>query len=233
MSRERTRPTREDTRQRLFRAAVKVFQSEGIAGASVEGICASAELTRGAFYSNFADKNELVMALIDDHVDRDMSEMERLFAQATSPIEFVTLIESPERRRDGPLGDPILLMEFMLFALRNPSNRSRLGEHQQRWRKVIATVVQADCDRLGVAPPIPVNEAAAMILALDNGYLLAELLEPGSYEPGTFARNITMLQSWFAATVRSTSKNTTPTRTTQKRNSPIGVGSKPSIPPDL
>ena len=132
-----------------------------------------------------------------------MLEMERLFERASSPIEFVALIESPERRRDGALGDPILMMEFMLCALRNPSNRSRLAEHQQRWRKVIATVVQADCDRLGVEPPIPVNEAAAMLLALDNGYLLAELLEPGSYQPGTFARNITMLQSWFAATVAS------------------------------
>jgi AcrR family transcriptional regulator len=201
MSRQRTRPTREDTRQRLFRAAVAVFQTDGISGASIEGICEAADLTRGAFYSNFADKNELVMALIDDHVDRDMSEMERLFEQASSPMEFVKLIESPERRREGPLGDPILFMEFMLYALRNPGNRSRLGEHQQRWRNVIATVVQADCDRLGVAPPIPVHEAAAMVLALDNGYLLAELLEPGSYQPGTFARNINMLHSWFAASI--------------------------------
>jgi AcrR family transcriptional regulator len=211
VSRERIRPTRQDTRQRLFRAAVTVFQAEGIAGASVEDICAAAELTRGAFYSNFADKNELVMALIDDHVNRDMIEMERLFAQASSPIEFVTLIESPERRRDGALGNPILMIDYMLYALRNPSNRSRLAEHQQRWRNVIAAVVQADCDRLGVEPPIPVNEAAAMILAMDNGYLLAELMEPGSYQPGTFAKNITMLQSWFAATMPSP-----PTKRTRK-----------------
>lgn len=202
MSRERTRPTREDTRQRLFRAAVTVFVANGIAGASIDGICAAADLTRGAFYSNFAGKNELVMALLDDHVDREMQEMERLLHVASSPVEFIALIESPDRRRDGPLGrDPILLMEFMLYALRNSSNRSRLAEHQQRWRQIIATVVQADCDRLGVDPPIPIEEAAAMILAIDNGYLFGELIEPGSYQPGTFARNITMLQSLFAATV--------------------------------
>jgi AcrR family transcriptional regulator len=199
MSRERTRPTREDTRERLFRAAVTVFQRDGITNASIEAICATADLTRGALYSNFADKNELVMALIDDHIDREMKEMERLRALASSPIEFVTLIESPERRRTGPLSDPLLMMEYTLYALRTPANRSRLGEHQQRWRDVIAEVVQADCDRLGIAPPIPVNDAAAMLLALDNGYLLAELFEPGSYAPGTFARNITMIQTWFAA----------------------------------
>ncbi len=187
-----------------------MFKADGIAGASIEAICVAAELTRGAFYSNFADKNAVVMALIDDHVDHDMAEMERLFQRASSPIEFVTLIESPERRRDGALGDPVLLMEFMLYAVRNPANRSRLAEHQQRWRKVIAAVVQADCDLLGVEPPIPVDEAAAMILAMDNGYLLAELFEPGSYRPGTFARNITVLQSWFASSVTSPSKDEKP-----------------------
>ena len=207
VSRERTRPTREDTRQRLLRAAATVFVDRGIVGATIEDICDSAELTRGAYYSNFADKNELVMALIDDHVDRDMHEMERLLELASSPIEFVALIESPERRHDGPLGrNPVLFMEFLLHALRHPSNRGRLAEHQERWRQVIATVVRADCDRLGVEPPMPVLDAAAMILAMDNGYLLGELIEPGSYQPGTFARNIAMLQSLFETSVTASSQ---------------------------
>ena len=189
-----------------------MFVEKGIAGATIEQICNAAELTRGAFYSNFADYDELVMALLDDHVDRDLREMERLRQQASSPVEFVGLIESPERRHDGPLGrNPILFMEFMLHALRNPSNRSRLADHQLRWRKVIATVVQADCDRLGVDPPMPIDDAAAMILAMDNGYLLGQLIEPGSYRPGTFARNIMMLQSLFEASAASSIRTPGPT----------------------
>lgn len=205
MSRERKRPTREATRQRLFAAAAAVFVRDGIAGSSVEDICAEADLTRGALYSNFADKNELVMAMIDDHVERDMAEMQRLMDMATSAVEYVELIESPERRHDGPLGtDPVLYMEFTLYALRNPANRSRLADHQRQWREVIASVVRADSERLGVDPPMPVDEAAAMILAMDNGYLLSEMIEPGSYAPGTFSRNITALQQLFEATVTKT-----------------------------
>ena len=206
MSRKRTRPTRDDTRHRLFGAAATVFVRSGISGASIEEICTEADLTRGAFYSNFADKNELVMALIDDHVDRNMSELERLRGVAASPVEWLSLIESPERRREGPLdAGPVLQMEFTLYALRNPQNRQRLAEHQQRWRDVIAAVVQADCDRLGVDPPMPVEDAAQMILAMDNGYLLAEMIEPGSYAPGTFSRNILTLRELFAASTSSTS----------------------------
>jgi len=207
MSRERSRPTRKETRQRLFAAAAAVFVRDGIAGASVEDICVEADMTRGALYSNFAGKDELVMAMIDDHVDRSMVELERLDDIASSPVEFIALIESPERRRDGPLdASPILQMEFTLYALRNPANRTRLADHQRRWREVIEAVARADCERLGVEPPIPVEDAAAMILAMDNGYLISEMIEPGSYKPGTFSQNILMLQQLFQSTIQPDSK---------------------------
>ena len=41
-----------------------MFADRGINGASVEEICEAAGYTRGAFYSNFADKSELVLALL-------------------------------------------------------------------------------------------------------------------------------------------------------------------------
>lgn len=204
MSTERTRPTREDTREALFAAAAAVFVRDGIAGASVEDICAEAGMTRGALYSNFANKNELVMAMIEDHVQRSIRELERLDARAASPADFIALVESPERRRDSALDrGPVLQMEFTLYALRNPENRPRLAEHQQRWRTVIEAVVEADCERLGVEPPMPVEDAAAMILAMDNGYLLSEMIEPGSYAPGTFSRNLLILQRLFEVASRA------------------------------
>ena len=36
MSRVRTRPTRDDTREKLFEAAARVFEEQGIGGASIE-----------------------------------------------------------------------------------------------------------------------------------------------------------------------------------------------------
>ena len=199
MSRPRRRPSREETRERLFAAAATVFVRSGIGGASVEEICDEAGLTRGALYSNFANKDGLVMAMMDEHVDRSMDEMTRLLDVAASPSEFVELMESPARRRDGPIGaDPVLYTEFLLYALRNPQHRPRLADHQRRWREVIASVVRADADELGIELPMAVDDAAQMILAMDNGYLLAELIEPGSYAPGTFSRNLLALRELWA-----------------------------------
>ena len=63
---------RAQTRERLLAAAVAVFADRGINGASVEEICEAAGFTRGAFYSNFADKSELVLALLEAQHDRSV-----------------------------------------------------------------------------------------------------------------------------------------------------------------
>ncbi len=55
---------REETRRRLLDAAAEVFAEVGMDAASVEVICDRAGFTRGAFYSNFASKDELFFALV-------------------------------------------------------------------------------------------------------------------------------------------------------------------------
>ena len=205
MSRPRVRPSREDTRDRLFTAAARVFERVGIGAASVEDICDEAGLTRGALYSNFANKDELVMAMIDDHLDSGIAEMERLHSLAADADDYLRLIESPERRRDDVLSaKPMLHMEYLLYALRDPRNRPRLALRQQRWRELIESVVRADFEALGGDPPISVEAAAAMISALDDGYALHELVEPGSYRAGTFSETLIALRRlWQAGSAQS------------------------------
>lgn len=54
---------RENTRARLLEAASAVFAEVGLDAASVEAVCERAGFTRGAFYSNFASKDELFLEL--------------------------------------------------------------------------------------------------------------------------------------------------------------------------
>lgn len=57
---------RQRTRTALQEAALVVFARRGVAGASIEEICEEGGFTRGAFYSNYATKDELVLAIIDE-----------------------------------------------------------------------------------------------------------------------------------------------------------------------
>ncbi len=56
------------TRQELLDAAARVFVRRGFQGSSVEEISAEAGYTRGAFYSNFKSKNEVLVELLHDRV---------------------------------------------------------------------------------------------------------------------------------------------------------------------
>jgi AcrR family transcriptional regulator len=71
MNRERlTREqAREQTRQRLLDASQIIFTKEGFVAGSVEEIVSAAGYTRGAFYSNFRSKQELLIELLKrDHL---------------------------------------------------------------------------------------------------------------------------------------------------------------------
>jgi AcrR family transcriptional regulator len=70
MQRQRlTRAERQaQTRQELLDAAARVFVRRGFQGSSVEEISAEAGYSRGAFYSNFKSKDEVLVELLRDRV---------------------------------------------------------------------------------------------------------------------------------------------------------------------
>src|SRR3982751_7131430 len=103
MSRVRTRPTRDDTREKLFEAAARVFEDQGIGGASIEAIAAAAGFTRGAFYSNFKTKDELIIAMLEDHVAQTVRRNLELLAAHRTPTDFIDALKTMDRSRPDPL----------------------------------------------------------------------------------------------------------------------------------
>src|ERR1700704_7148483 len=104
MSRVRTRPTRDDTREKLFEAAARVFEEQGINAASIETIAAAAGFTRGAFYSNFTSKDELIIAMLEDHVEQTIRRNLDLLARHKNIVDFIDALKTMDRSRPGPLG---------------------------------------------------------------------------------------------------------------------------------
>src|SRR5215469_4015424 len=116
MSRVRTRPTRDDTREKLFEAAARVFEEAGIGGASIEAIAAAAGFSRGAFYSNFASKDELIIAMLEDHFTQIVKRNMDLLAKHQNLTDFLDALKTVDRQHD-PLGRfPLLHMEMILFV---------------------------------------------------------------------------------------------------------------------
>ena len=119
MSRVRTRPTRDETREQLLDAAARVFEERGIGAASVDAISAASGLTRGAFYSNFDSKDQLIIAMLEEHAEQTLRHHRELLQRHRDPLDFVAALRASHRDRQDRLGRaPLLHLELILFAAR-------------------------------------------------------------------------------------------------------------------
>jgi AcrR family transcriptional regulator len=194
VSRARVRPTRDETRQRLFEAAARVFEDRGIGGASIEAITEAAGFTRGAFYSNFADKDELVIAMLADHVEQSLRRNLELLAEHHDPIDFVAALRAVDRSQQDPLGrSPMLHMELILYAARAKEHRPELAERLRARREVIAEIIATTNKEPGATVYVDPSWAATL-LALEDGFRLHRLIDPGTTPEDSFLQAVSELQ---------------------------------------
>ena len=195
MSRVRTRPTRDETRDKLFEAAARVFEEQGIGGASIEAIAAAAGFTRGAFYSNFVSKDELIIAMLEDHVAQSIRRSLDLLAKHQNLDDFLDAFKRMDRSQQDPLGrSPLLHMEMILFVARAEKRRPELAKRLRARRKLIADIVETTLKDSG--RPASVNPAwtAAVVLALEDGFRLHRLIDPETTPADSFLRALSDLR---------------------------------------
>lgn len=195
MSRVRTRPTRDDTCEKLFEAAAQVFEEQGINGASIEAIAAAAGFTRGAFYSNFKSKDELIIAMLEDHVEQSMRRNLDLLARHQNLPDFLEALRTMDRSTQDPLGrSPLLHMEMILFVARAEKRRPELAKRLRARRKVIADIVTTTQRNAGRNGKLNPEWTGAIVLALEDGFRLHRLIDPETTPADSCLRAITDLQ---------------------------------------
>ena len=194
MSRARTRPTRDQTRERLFEAAAEVFEERGIGAATIEAIAETAGLTRGAFYSNFASKDELIIAMIEDHVEQSSRRNLALLAEHRDPVDFVTALRAVDRSQQDPLGrSPLLHMELILYEARSAEHRPELAKRLRDRRHLIVEIIATNNRALGRSGYVD-PAWAGMLLALEDGFRLHALIDPDDTPADSFLCAVSDLQ---------------------------------------
>ncbi|MEU9079069.1 TetR/AcrR family transcriptional regulator [Kitasatospora sp. NPDC048538] len=161
------------TRARLLAAAGELFLTVGFARTSIEDVCAAAGYTRGAFYSNFAGKEDLLLALFDDQATERMAELEKLAAvrAALTPAERArVLVEALLRVEPAETGWILLFLEFRLVAARSEGLAEQVAAHDHAVSAALAEVLERALPEL-VPPGATARQAAAVILAAREGLL--------------------------------------------------------------
>jgi TetR/AcrR family transcriptional regulator, transcriptional repressor of aconitase len=109
-----TRLTRDEsralTRAKLLESARRVVAREGYERASVDLIAENAGFSKGAFYSNFASKEEIFLEVLQQHAQADVPEIEQLLEGVSDPRRMIEIISdwAANRSRDPDWGVPAL-----------------------------------------------------------------------------------------------------------------------------
>jgi AcrR family transcriptional regulator len=179
----RTRRTREEqraeTRARLLAAAGEVIAAKGLDGASIDEITARAGYTRGAFYSNFSGKAELLVELCE----------RRLLDHADEIVPLINAKPAGERgaeaarllslRDPGP--DVFLLVELARQREDHPEVEALLDRLATRFIDLVDDVLAGHAEDLGQPTPEQRREGARGLVAVLLGLSFVQHLGLGDH----------------------------------------------------
>ena len=188
----RISPRRQATRDRVLEAASEVFAERGFHGATVEDICERAGFTRGAFYSNFTSKDDLVLELSRRHSEALVDRIRRASRREHASAEEV-LRDVFAALADETLGKEqwlVLTTEFTLHAIRDADARRAWAAQQRRVRDELVVVVDEAVARQGLTLPMSTELFVRAAISLAQGSMTQRLVEPRSLSSGELERTV-------------------------------------------
>jgi AcrR family transcriptional regulator len=177
---------RQATRQRLLDAAAQVFADRGFGRTSVEHVCEAAGFTRGAFYSNFADKDALVLALLEAGVAAQYAAAERAVDElkavsgSHSPAELVWRTLARFEAMGQPSREGVLAQrELMLHAARVPALHAPYTAFQEACAARLEDLIGDALQVAGLEFVLPFGQALELLVATHD-HVEARMLFTGT-----------------------------------------------------
>ncbi len=134
---------RDQTRAALLIAAAQVFATRGFHATTLDAVAEAAGLTKGAVYSNFQSKDDLIQALLDDRTERDGRRWQAAFAVSDATDRLRQIANVAGESMHGDRDWIALELQFHLYALHDETARNKLRAHYTRVRDAIATALRA------------------------------------------------------------------------------------------
>lgn len=184
---KRTRLTREQsrdqTRARVLDAAQAMFMKKGFVGASVEDIALAAGYTRGAFYSNFSSKSELLVELLRRDHDAMQVELRAIFAGGASREEMEARVLTYYSRMPQDNKLFLLWVEAKLLAARDARFRVRFNAFMKEKRDRLMAYIDEFAARAGTPVTIEPELLVLGLMGLCDGVQFLATADPQHVTP--------------------------------------------------
>ncbi|WP_293380182.1 TetR/AcrR family transcriptional regulator [Phenylobacterium sp.] len=163
---------RERTRAALVGATLDVVAEKGFAAASLDEIAARAGMTKGAIYSNFSGKGELLMAAI---AAKGLTVSSDTPAEAPLREQFAGMARGLADMLQRARGEAAFLAEFQVYALGDPELRRNLASvYAQSFDLSAEHMARAGGLKPGMAP----RHVAVALQSVAIGFVVQSFLSP-------------------------------------------------------
>jgi AcrR family transcriptional regulator len=168
------------TRVALLQAAARVYARSGFNGATLEEVAAEAGFTKGAVYAHFGSKENLLLALQEEHLASQIAEQVALFDRERITWErpLAGSAHWMERLQENP--EPFrLFVELWVYAQRDERLRERLAAGMGAMRATFASFAATSALDAGLeGPPHASEQFANVMIALGLGLPMLKLIDP-------------------------------------------------------
>jgi AcrR family transcriptional regulator len=197
---------REDTREQLLAAAARVFAQRGFHATSLDAVAEEAGFSRGAVYYNFADKEELFLALLDRRCAARSQDLRDVFvpgaendAATTSELAQLAAGDALDAMtRDAEWH--ALYLEFLAHAARDDAFRVRFARRTDEMRAALDAVVAERSAPVADVLRMRPEQLAIVIDALGAGLAAHHMLHgPAAVPPNLFSEALALIVDGVAA----------------------------------
>lgn len=163
------RQPRDTTRQRVLAAAESVFAERGIEGASVAEISERAGFTRGAFYSNFASKEDVAIAVFEAVTSKQLRLIRAQIGSRRRDVD-PAVSDWQSRLRDAVATVQVdrelllLVLETQLHAVRDAAFASQYSALAQQVEEQVARAVAEFAAAEAVTCVLPPHRASRFLI---------------------------------------------------------------------
>lgn len=171
------RVRRLEVRRRILAAAAEQFAERGIHATRLDDVAAAAGFTRGAVYSNFTGKDDLVAAVIADRVEGMTGKGLALTLGAGAGLPALAAAYLAAQVKADTTGHRLAL-ETLLYAARDDELRERILGSRKTLRAAVADWLREYAKQSGVDLPLPPDVLALTLVALVNGIASEYLADP-------------------------------------------------------
>ncbi len=166
------------TRQRIVEHAAVLFNTRGVAGASMADVSEATGLEKGGVYNHFATKEELAIAAFDHGAGIVIARIDAALASQESAVgKLRALLDL--YRGPGPAlftgGCPIMNTAIEADDT-NPELRKRARETFDRWTQSVADVVEAGIAAREIRASVDARSVALVALASIEGAVMLSSL---------------------------------------------------------